>query len=139
MYDNPWLYQGKPFTSEMIGTAQGFVYEITNLETGKKYIGKKNFISVRKLPPLKGKTKRRKKVDESDWKEYYSSSEQVKLLVEKKGSKLFKREILKLCESKGSMSYWEAKLQFEKDVLLSDDYYNEFIGCKIHAKHLKEK
>lgn len=121
----------------MIGKNQGFVYLITNLETGKKYIGKKNFISTRKLPPLKGKTNKRKKVAESDWKEYYSSSEEVKLLVESKGSQNFKREILKLCETKGTMSYWEAKLQFEYDVLLSEDYYNEFIGCKIHSKHLK--
>ena len=61
MYDNPWLLNNKPFTSEMIGNYIGFVYEITDLSNNKKYIGKKNFYSTRKLPPLKGKVKKRKK------------------------------------------------------------------------------
>lgn len=138
MYDNPWSYNGVPFTSDMIGDYIGFVYELTDLSNNKKYIGKKNFYSTRKLPPLKGKTKKRKRVAESDWMEYYGSSEEVKLLVEKHGTRLFRREILQLCESKGIMTYWEAKLQFERDVLLRDDYYNEFIGCKIHSSHLKK-
>ena len=73
---------------------------------------------------------------ESDWKSYFGSSEKVNSLVESKGEKEFKRVILRLCKTKGEMSYFEAKLQFEKDVLLNDKYYNEFIGCKIHAKHL---
>lgn len=138
MYDNPWLLNGVPFTSEMIGDYIGFVYEITDLSNNKKYVGKKNFFSTRKLPPLKGKTKKRKRVAESDWMEYYGSSEEVKLLVEKNGIHKFRREILHLCESKGIMTYWEAKIQFERDVLLRDDYYNEFIGCKIHSSHLKK-
>lgn len=138
MYDNPWSYNGVSFTSEMIGNYIGFVYEITDLSNNKKYIGKKNFYSTRKLPPLKGKTKKRKRVAESDWMEYYGSSEEVKLLVEKNGAHKFRRQILHLCESKGIMTYWEAKIQFERDVLLRDDYYNEFIGCKIHSSHLKK-
>jgi hypothetical protein len=138
MYDNPWLLNGAPFTSDMIGDSIGFVYEITDLTNNKKYIGKKNFYSTRKLPPLKGKTKKRKKVAESDWMEYYSSSEEIKLLAEEHGANRFRREILRLCESKGIMTYWEAKLQFEKNVLLSDEYYNEFIGCKIHSSHIKK-
>ncbi len=138
MYDNPWILNGVPFTSDMIGEYIGFVYELTDLSNNKKYIGKKNFYSTRKLPPLKGKTKKRKRVAESDWMEYYGSSEEVKLLVEKHGAHKFRREILYLCESKGIMTYWEAKLQFERDVLLRDDYYNEFIGCKIHSSHLKK-
>ena len=138
MYDNPWLLNGISFTSEMIEGHIGFVYEITDLSNSKRYIGKKNFYSTRRLPPLKGKVKKRKKVAESDWKEYYGSSEEVKLLVEKNGINSFRREILHLCESKGIMSYCEAKIQFERDVLLRDDYYNEFIGCKIHSSHLKK-
>lgn len=114
----------------------GFVYCITDNDTGKKYIGKKYFWSVRKLPPLKGKTRKRTKTVQSDWKDYYGSNEELKLLVEQKGADSYYREILKLCETKGQCSYFEAKEQFDRDVLLSNDYYNEFIGCKIHSKHL---
>jgi len=56
--------------------------------------------------------------------------------VEERGTEKFKREIVKLCKTKGEMSYHEAKMQFDNDVLLREDYYNNFIGCKIHAKHL---
>mgnify|MGYP003782141221 FL=1 len=69
--------------------------------------------------------------------DYYGSNEEVKSLVEEVGKDNFKREILRLCKSKGEMSYYEAKEQFDRDVLFSDEYYNEFIGCKIHSKHVK--
>lgn len=131
-----WLYEGQPFDSDMIGEYFGFVYLITNLDNDKKYIGKKWFWSSRKLPPLKGKTRKRKVVKESDWKKYHGSSDEVKLLVEQLGESNFKREILRLCKTKGECTYYEAKMQFDFDVLLRDDYYNEFIGCKIHSKHL---
>ena len=131
-----WSYQGRSFTSEMIQDNVGFVYEITNLVNNKKYIGKKWFWSTRKLPPLKGKTRKRTVQKESDWQVYYGSSDEVKSLVESQGCNSFKREILRLCKTKGECTYYEAKLQFDFDVLLRDDYYNEFIGCKIHSKHL---
>ena len=131
-----WSYQGKPFTSEMIKDNVGFVYEITNRANNKKYIGKKWFWSTRKLPPLKGKTRKRTVKKESDWQVYYGSSDEVKSLVESQGNSSFHREILRLCKTKGECTYYEAKLQFDFDVLLRDDYYNEFIGCKIHSKHL---
>lgn len=136
---NDWLYEGQPFTSDMIGEYVGFVYQITNLQNGKKYIGKKWFWSTKKLPPLKGKKRKRTVVKESDWKQYYGSSEEVKLLVEQQGNDSFARHILKLCRTKGECSYYEAKLQFDFEVLLRDDYYNEFIGVKIHSKHLNER
>jgi len=134
-----WTYNDKPFdpTEEFLADYQGFVYELEELSTGKKYIGKKFFWSTRRLPPLKGKTRRRVKKVQSDWKDYYGSSEEVKLLVE--GGQDFARRVLRLCSTKGECSYYEAKLQFENDVLLRDDYYNEFIGCKIHSKHLPKK
>lgn len=130
-----WTYEGNEFTSEMIGDYVGMVYLITDLSNGKKYIGKKLFVSTNRLPPLKGKTRKRVVRKESDWKSYYGSSEEVKALVESGVS--FKREILHLCKTRGEMSYMEAKLQFQYDVLLRDDFYNEFIGCKIHAKSVK--
>lgn len=136
-YNNPWLYDGKPFVSEDINDAVGFVYLITNLTSGMKYIGKKNFWAIRTLPPLKGKTRKRKKKTESDWKDYYGSSEEVKTLVESQGRDNFKREILHICDSKGEMSYYELKEQVENDVLFKpDEYYNAFVGAKIHRKHV---
>ena len=115
---------------------QGFVYEITELDTNKKYIGKKNFWKPKTLPITKKRKRRVRTRTESDWKQYYGSSNEVCKLVEEYGTEKFRREILRLCKTKGEMSYHEAKLQFEKDVLLSDEYYNNFIGCKIHSKHL---
>lgn len=134
-YDNPWIYKDEPFTSEDIGDYIGFVYLLTD-QDGKKYVGKKLFLSKRKLPPLKGKTRRRTKITESDWKTYYGSSEEVQSLME--SGIPFKREILHLAKTKGTLSYLEAKEQFNRNVLLTDDYYNGIINCKIHASHVKE-
>jgi hypothetical protein len=132
-----WLYQDQPF-DETPEQYQGFVYLITEINTGKKYIGKKFFWAPKTLPITKTRKRRVKTRVESDWRDYYSSSKEVNLLVETNGKDKYKREILKLCETKGECSYYEAKLQFEYDVLLRDDFYNEFIGCKIHSKHLRK-
>ena len=135
-----WLYNGKPFTSEMIEDNLCFVYMITNTKNGKIYIGKKGLMSKRRLPPLKGTKRKRIKIVETDWKKYCGSSEEVKLLVEEHGIDLFHREIVRLCKTKGQLNYYEAKLQFETDCLLKpDEYYNAFIGCKINRSHLLTK
>ena len=133
-YENPWIYEDKPFTSEDIGDYIGFVYLLTDPK-GKKYVGKKLFVSKRKLPPLKGKTRRRTKISESDWKNYYGSSEEVRTLVE--SNTHFQREILHLCNTKGELSYMELKEQIERKVLLRSDYYNGIIQVKIHASHVR--
>lgn len=132
-----WHYENVEFTSEMIEDYIGFVYVICELSSSKKYVGKKLFKSKRKLPPLKGKTRKRTVIKESDWMDYYGSSEEVKALVETLGASNFHREILHLCMSKGEMSYLEAKEQFDRDVLLSSEYYNGIINCKIHRNHVK--
>lgn len=132
-----WYYNEKEFTSEMIGDFVGFVYLLTDLENGKKYVGKKNFWSTRKLPPLKGKSRRRTKKTESNWQQYYGSSEEVMLLVESSGESRFKREILHLCKSKGEMSYLELKEQVDREVLFKDEYYNGIIQVKIHRSHVQ--
>lgn len=135
-----WYYENKPFEpdEQFLNEYVGFVYQITERDTGKKYIGKKFFWATRKLPPLKGKTRKRTVKKQSDWQQYYGSSEELKQLVETNGGDAYHREILRLCKTKGECSYYEAKAQFDYDVLLRDDYYNEFIGCKIHSKHLKQ-
>lgn len=131
-----WHYNGKEY-DETPEEYQGFVYMITELDTGKKYIGKKFFWKPKTLPITKTRKRRVKTRVESDWRTYFGSSKEVQTLVESKGNSNFKREILRLCRTKGECSYYEAKEQFERNVLLSDDYYNEFIGCKIHSRHLK--
>ena len=129
-----WYFEENEFSSP--GEYQGFVYRITELDTGKMYIGKKNFWKPKILPITKTRKRRKRTIVESDWQKYYGSNNRVKDLLESKGEKAFKREILHLCKTKGEMSYMEAKLQFTFDGLLSDQYYNEFIGCKIHANHV---
>lgn len=128
-----------PFDREQHNIADyyGFVYIIIEKSTNKKYIGKKLFWNSKILPVTKTRKRRQKTLVESDWMQYYGSSKEVQSLVEANGLDNYKRVILKLCKSKGECSYYEAKYQFEYDVLLSDEYYNEFIGCKIHSKHLK--
>ena len=132
-----WIYKGETFTSEMIEDWVGFVYLITDKSNDMKYVGKKLLTSKRKLPPLKGKKRRRTVIKETDWMNYYGSSEEVKLMVEEKGADNFHREILTLCKSKGELGYLEAKYQFENDVLLRDDFYNGIIQCKIHRNHVR--
>lgn len=132
-----WYYEDELY-EDTPEEYQGFVYQITELDTGKKYIGKKFFWKPKTLPKTKTRKRRVKTRVESDWKSYYGSSKEVQQIVEDKGSDNFKREILRLCKTKGECSYYEAKLQFQYDVLLRDDYYNEFIGCKIHSKHVKK-
>ena len=132
-----WIYQGKEY-NDTPEDFQGFVYQITELDTNKKYIGKKNFWRPKTLPVTKTRKRRVRTRAESDWRDYYGSSTQLCQLVEERGPAMYKREILHLCKTKGEMSYYEAKIQFERDVLLSDEYYNEFIGCKIHSRHIKK-
>ena len=131
-----WFYNGEVF-DDTPEEYQGFVYLITDLDTGKKYVGKKFFWKPKTLPVTKTRKRRVKTRTESDWRGYYGSSDTVKQLVEQHGHQRFKREILRLCKTKGECSYYEAKFQFDFDVLFRDDYYNEFISCKIHSKHLK--
>ena len=136
IYNTMWYYENKEY-DKTPDEFQGFVYLITDINNGKKYVGKKNFWKPKILPITKTRKRRKRTRVESDWRLYFGSSEEVKLLVETKGQENFKREILRLCKTKGEMTYFEMKEQFDRDVLLRDDYYNEFIGGKIHSKHLK--
>jgi hypothetical protein len=132
-----WFYKGSEFTSEMIGKNLGFVYVLTDLENGKKYVGKKKFWSKITRPPLKGKTRKRKEIRESDWQNYFGSSLETQALVEQFGAQRFHREILHLCETAGVMGYLELKEQVDRNVLLDDSYYNGIIQARIHRSHVK--
>lgn len=126
-----WEYNGEIFN---INDHYGFVYLITNLNNHKRYIGKKTFW-FKKYKIVKGKRKRI--LVESNWKDYYGSCETLTEDVNVNGESTFKREILKLCNSKSECTYYEAKYQFQYDVLLNQDlFYNSWISCKIMAKNL---
>lgn len=133
-YENPWTLEGVDVTDDLVEGYVAFVYLITNLETGRKYIGKKRlqFIKTRSVK----KKKKRVKVP-SDWKEYYGSNKELIQDVETLGALKFKREILRLCKTLGESTYYEAYEQFTRQVLLNpEDYYNEWIMCKIRRSHL---
>tara|TARA_B100000609_G_scaffold24146_1_gene16984 strand:- start:182 stop:604 length:423 start_codon:yes stop_codon:yes gene_type:complete len=134
-----WYYEDKIFDPEKHShhNYAGFVYIITDLSNQKKYVGKKLFWKIHKLKPLKGKVNKRHSKRDSDWQDYFGSNDEVKLLVEQSGRERFKREIIRLCKTKGEMTYFEMKEQIDRKVLFDDKYYNEFIGGKIHSKHLK--
>ena len=129
-----WYYKDRPVSEQDLEGNYVFVYVIENLTDGRKYIGKK-FLWSKKTKQVKGKKKRY--LAESDWKEYYGSSEALKEDIKILGKDNFRRTILKLCKSKGEISYWEAKYQFDNDVLLDDTYYNSWIMCRVHSSHIK--
>lgn len=129
-----WMYEGKEFT-EVPENIIGFVYKIINTQTGRQYIGKKLF-TFAKRKQVRGKRKRIRV--ESDWREYFGSNKELVHDVTTHGRDAFQREILRLCTTKGQCSYFEAKLQFEHGVLEHPDkFYNDWIMCKVHRKHLK--
>ena len=133
-----WTYEGKEIT-KLPEDVIGFVYEITNLTDGRKYIGKKLSSFKRSRPPLKGrKNKRRYKID-SDWREYYGSSDELTADVIKLGKEKFTREILFYCHSKAELSYVEAREQFARKVLESNNYYNGHIRVRVHGKGILRK
>lgn len=129
-----WNYNGTEFTEDLIGDNYGFVYLITNKLTGRKYIGKKFFYSS-KTKVVKGKKKKIKV--SSDWQTYYGSSAEVTKDVLQLGQENFSREIIYLCKSKGECGYLEAKEQFLKGALESDDYYNTWIMVRVRKSHIK--
>ena len=132
-----WLFENAPVES-LPDDCVGYVYLITNLVTGRKYIGKKlaKFSKTTyKVVKLKNGTKKRKKIKskiESDWLTYWSSSEDLKADVATLGEDKFTREILRYCNSKNELSYYEAKYQFDYDVLLDESkWYNGWISVKV--------
>ena len=122
-YENPWVYKDTTFTTNDIGDFFGFVYRITNLQTGKQYIGRKYFYQFRKP---RGKS--RKVKSESDWKKYYGSSDELTADRKSIGNECFKREIISLHTTKGWVNYEETRQLFLNNVLSeNENYYNSNI------------
>ena len=145
MTTSNWTYQGNEIT-DLPDNKAGFVYLITNLADSRQYIGKKlaKFSKTKyKVVKLKNGNKKRKKIKElqdSDWLTYWSSSDEVQKDVERLGMDNFTREILYFADSKGDLSYLEAREQFVRQVLEQPElYYNGIIQCRIHRRHLTKQ
>ena len=128
-----WTYKNKEVT-EIPPEFIGFVYLITNTTNNRKYIGKKLTQFKRSRKPLKGRTNKRRYTVESDWKDYYGSSDELSADVELLGKDKFKREIMYWCSSKSELSYIEAREQFTHKVLESTQWYNGHIRVRVHQK-----
>lgn len=125
-----WTHNGEPVETIPEGII-GFVYLITNLTNNKKYIGKKLAQFKKTRPPLKGKKRKRRTTVESDWRDYWGSSEKLQADVQELGPENFTREIIHYCTTRGELSYLEAKEQFDRQVLLTDEYYNGIINVRV--------
>lgn len=134
-YENPWTFKGSPFVSEDIDGMYGFVYRITNLQSGKQYIGRKYFWQHRKP---RGKSRRVK--SESNWKKYYGSSDELNEERSKIGNDSFRREILSVHPTAGRVNFEETRQLFLHNVLTEalDDgtpaYYNSNILGRYYRK-----
>ena len=139
-YTNPWIYKGGIFNSDDIGDNYGFVYRITNTTNSKSYIGRKYFVQKRK--PKGGK---RRVTSESNWKQYYGSSDELKRDIRDFGRENFRREILSLHTTLGRVNYEETKQLFLHNVLAEklDDgspaYYNSNILGRYYRKDYFEE
>ena len=139
-----WYYKDVEVT-QLPDNCIGFVYLITCIPSGRKYIGKKSakFSKTKtKTVTLKTGEKKKKKIKskvDSDWLDYYGSSIELSLDVSTLGQDKFKREILYFCSSKASCSYLEAKEQMLRNVLESNDYYNNNIMIRVHGNHIRDK
>lgn len=117
----------------------GFVYVITNTQNGRMYIGKKlaKFKTTRyKMHTQKNGKKVRKRIRgavSSDWQDYYGSSDALAKDLQQLGKEKFVREILYYCNSKAECNYVEAREQFNRKVLESDQYYNGHIRVRVHG------
>ena len=130
-YDYPWIYNDQEFESEDIGDNYGFVYRITNLENGHDYVGRKFFWTIKKRPPLKGKKNKRRETVETDWKDYWGSSDRLNKDIDQLGKDKFKREIIYLCKTRGETNYMEVYFQITEHVLLREDNYNGIVNVRL--------
>lgn len=133
-----WLLDGVEFDSVDLlqGEYIGFVYCITNIVSGRKYIGKKVFFIKVKRPPLKGMKRARRSIAESNWREYYGSSKELSADVEALGEHNFRREILHFCRDAAEMNYLETYEIVSRHAILRNDYYNLWFSARINANQL---
>ena len=133
-----WFYHNttEEFKEEDIGENVGFVYIITHVKTGRKYIGKKLFTKAG-YRQVKGKKKKIRKT--SDWETYWGSNAELQAEVIKNGEEQYTREILHLCKTRSACSYWETWEIFNRHALLHEHFFNGWVSCKIHKSHVLGK
>jgi len=133
-----WYIYNTPteITSEQTVGYFGFVYLITHIKTGQKYVGKK-FFTKSKTKQVKGKKKKIRVA--SDWETYWGSNTKLQEDVKLNGEEEYTREVLHLCKNRSECSYWETYEIFNRHALMHDSYYNEWVSCKIRKDHLKAK
>lgn len=129
-----WLYKNQPFTSDQTEGYYGFIYLITNKLDGRKYVGRK-YLTRAATKQVNGKKKKIRK--ESDWQNYWSSSDLLKEQVKTLGEENFTREILHLCKTRSECNYMETREIFIRDALLKEDYYNKWVSVRVNASTLK--
>lgn len=136
-----WLYQNKEWNPSLEQITDndlvGFVYIITHLETGKKYVGQKKLTTIQKKV-VKGKTRKKRITKMSNWPDYWSSSKIINELVKTEGPEAFKREIIHLCESKSLMNWLELKEQLERNVLFTDEYMNGIVNIRCNERCIRK-
>jgi hypothetical protein len=127
----------------------GFVYKITNIQTGKFYIGRKSLYSniKKKLTRAElaeslgpGRKPTSKIVTkESNWQEYWGSNKLILEEIKQGGTTPFRKEILKFCFNKKQLTYWELHFQCVNEVLISDKSYNDNILAKFFRRDLEKE
>ena len=132
-----WLYNGSILNDEDIPVkAQGFVYMLTYLPTGQRYIGRK--LMTKSHRRQKNKKIIRSRV-ESDWRDYWSSSPDIKVLIESGGAENFVREILMFADTKGQLNYLEERLLYSVGALESEFWLNGNIRAKMFKRNILNK
>lgn len=131
-----WYFHNTPieFTENDVKDHFGFVYLITHNQSGRKYIGKK-FFTKSKTKQVKGKKKKTRV--KSDWEDYYGSNKELLDEIKVNGKDNYTREVLHLCRSRSTCSYYETYEIFCRHALLTDTYYNAWVSCRIRKDHLK--
>lgn len=135
-YPCPWIYNGTIFHLNSLDNHVGFVYLIEELDSNKKYIGKKLFYQTRSKK-IKGRINKKRIITESDWKSYFGSNDELNNKVQNNSLDNYKRTILYLCETKSELSYYEAMEQFNRKVLFDPCYYNKFIMVRLNSNQFK--
>ena len=137
-----WLFKDKEFTSKDIQDWYGYTYLITNLSTGRLYIGRKFFTKAGQKQ-VKGKRKKIRKG--SEWESYWGSNKELLADIRKLGESLFKREILRLCKTRTECAYYETLEILIRNALIDPNYYNYWVSfratkihCQAFAKLYKE-
>ena len=131
-----WTYKGQPITVEETVNYYGFVYIIHNHSNGRSYIGRKYFTKA-SYKTVKGKRKKIRKA--SDWETYWGSNKVLIADIQAIGEHNFTREVLYLCKNRSECSYYETYEIFTRGALITENYYNEWVACKISKKNVIAK